>query len=351
MGIRRKGINCIKRDTSHMKAIINVSLQKDVDLYDSDSLVVRWAKIFIEWYEKKPDFNRTVLMEYGRTQWLLRFLSGEIRVIPQAPGAPKGFEGMGYLVGNDQDEARVLAPLIGPAFALWPDFLNDACSAVKPFSIPPKREMPEFINIIERGKRSIVIAEALLAKGRQYMREENMEEANKAFSISRGTYGLFANYERKRWHLMVPYQVISNRATVAEASGDIFLARFDSRCTLAMKPDHLRTYERIPRLLREFGAGELADEADELFEEAEELAAETKTGDEAIKRWKELAERGIFLLSVPAIIYSMEGELTKERRKEIMETGIDDIYAPINWDPSVHPMLPFIKKNEIDSGF
>lgn len=351
MGISRRGIKCIKRDITHMKAIMNASLQKDVDLYDSDSLVIRWAKIFIAWYEKKKDFERTMMMEYGRTQWLTRFLLGEIRAIPQAAGAPKGYESMGYLVGNDKDESRVLAPLLAPAFALWPDFLGDVFRAVRPLRAPPERPLPEFINVLERGQRSVAVAEALLAKGREFMQREDLEGALEALSISRGTYGLFANYERKRWHEAVPYQVVSNRATVAEASGDIFLARFDSRVTLAMKPDHARTYARIPRLLREFGAGELADEAEALLEEVSMYSAEGHTGEEAAEEWKEFARRGIFLLSVPAIIYSMEDELTPGLRSEIMETGINDIYAPVNWEPAAHPILPFLKRNEIDNGF
>jgi hypothetical protein len=87
-----------------------------------------------------------------------------------------------------------------------------------------------------------MLADDELRMGREALAANNAGDAMKHFMP-----GL--NFHSRRWYVDAEFAIASNRATAAADLGHCGLARIDSRYTLAMKPDHVWTYERIPKIL------------------------------------------------------------------------------------------------------
>jgi hypothetical protein len=73
-----------------------------------------------------------------------------------------------------------------------------------------------------------------------------------------------------------------------------------------MKPDHVRTYERMPKIMEAFLCPQLLPRVNALLGEVHGLGAGTP------EQWKRLTGIGIALLSLTTIIWARVAEVTDE---------------------------------------
>jgi hypothetical protein len=120
------------------------------------------------------------------------------------------------------------------------------------------------------------------------------------------------------------------------------MVRIDSRYTLVIKPDHVRTYERMAKIAQAYSCPELIPRINALVDE---VKAE---GEKSQAEWRRLAQRGIALLSLSTIIAARTGGLTDEFLEERIRIGIEDMYTPANVGADVYPVLPWLTEADLD---
>ena len=110
-----------------------------------------------------------------------------------------------------------------------------------------------------------------------------------------------------------------------------------------MKPDHIRSYERCPKIAEKFNA-------DELKKMLEDLVKVVKVGyrERSLNEWKRIAARAVALIYLRAIVMSRIGKLDEEKIQEMMKNGIEDMYTPCNVGADVMEPLPWLSDNDIE---
>ena len=104
----------------------------------------------------------------------------------------------------------------------------------------------------------------------------------------------------------IPFPVYSNLATAAAQAGIWPLARAASVLTLSVKPDHAKTYEKLPRIAKEMGATGAEEKLTQLAEDVK------KGGD-----FKEFAKRANSLLSVKCFTTNEDGDALEEMNTKV----------------------------------
>lgn len=340
MGLNK---NSPKRTMTHIKALMSANLTGGQRVFDENDVAIRWAKIFIAWYERK-DWQSLAKAEYSRCQWAFRQIFKEIETIPRAVPKPGEvpFTAGDYIVGSDQDDARRLAPHYEIAFSQWPEFTNDLHKCIRGCPQPKgsdKRNVRDEMR--KMGSQTAIIAKHMLDKGRESLRMNNIEDALNTLCISKQCYEDAAKAMGKRWYEIAEFAVASNRATCNEYLGDFNLCRYDSRFTLVMKPDHERTYQRIPKIARVFESTQVVERADALLERIGKGVKHTAA------EWRQFAKEGIMLLGLAALTLGRVGKLTPEKAAELAEIGVDDCFTSVNWPESLHPHLPWLKESDM----
>jgi hypothetical protein len=145
-----------------------------------------------------------------------------------------------------------------------------------------------------------------------------------------------------RWYMNGPWSISSNRATAGENLRVWIAALYDTRFTLLLAPDHLRSYERLPKIV----AALFAPKLEKIM--ADFVVQVKKVPKRPIGEWRRLAARAIALCSVPAIVYSRVGKLTPEKIEELVRVGIDDLYEPLGVGPDVIPPLPWLRDEDLE---
>lgn len=331
------------RNMTHIKSLMAANLTGH-PLYEENDVAIRWAKIFIAWYERK-DWQSLAKAEYSRCQWGFRQIFQEIETIPRAVPKPGEipFTAGDYIIGSDQDDARRVAPHFEIAFSQWPEFVNDLhrCIRGKPVPKTPDRSKNVRDEMRKMGAQTAIIAKRMLDKARESLRMNNIEDALNTLCISKQCYEDAAKAMGKRWYEIAEFAVASNRATCAEYVGDFNLCRYDSRFTLVMKHDHERTYQRIPKIAKMFESTQVIERANALLTRIGKGVKHTQA------EWKEFAKEGVMLLGMAALTLGRVGKLTPEKAAELAEIGINDSFTSVNWPGSVHPHLPWLKDGDI----
>jgi hypothetical protein len=145
-----------------------------------------------------------------------------------------------------------------------------------------------------------------------------------------------------RWYMNGPWNMASNRATAGDALEAWPAALYDTRFTLLLTPDHVRSYERLPKIAAAFFASELEIKLRDLVVEVK------RKPKRPMGEWRKLAARAIGLLSIPAVIYSRIGKLTEEKIQELIRVGIDDMYEPISVGPDVIETPSWLKDEDLE---
>ena len=184
-------------------------------------------------------------------------------------------------------------------------------------------------------------ASKYLDQAREIMRSGNYFYAMTFMTSIKRLY-LDIGRPSQRWYNHGNFAVISNIATCALKEGFWNIARIGIRYTLQMKPDHQRSYTNLHQIATAFKANQLIDEFKEIAKDV------TEKSQRSFNEWRNLANKVIGLTSLKAFSYAIVNKLTDDIRKEVIETGIDDLYSSISVDSSLLPVLPYLKSTDIE---
>jgi hypothetical protein len=193
---------------------------------------------------------------------------------------------------------------------------------------------------LENKFESANMLSAFLEQGRQKHRDRSYKEAIAMLTLAKRSI-VEAMQPSHRWYTNANFAIVSNRASCAEACKHWWLCRADTRMTLVMAPNHIRSYERLPRIADAFHAKELAAELINFVKTVKSVA------DRPIGEWRRFTRTAVALISIPALMHSRMGTLTQELREELLEIGIEDIYTPVNVEFDVLPPLPWLTEDDL----
>lgn len=336
------------RTIEQAEELINAKLPA-ADFYplwgeDPDDVIIRWARIMIA-YARKEDWKEMAKREYNRSQWAFKLVFNEIESVPPSDSQLPLNQ---FNMRNDQDMTRKVEEEITIMIVDWPDFviqLHDMFRKPdKGFNKKIREKTPNFRYDISRENKSQVstIMNLFLEKGRQELTAKHFQQATEIFSMCKRSC-IEQALPSHRWYINAPFAIASNRATCSAFLGRWDFCRIDTRYTLLMKPDHVRSYERLPKIAQAFYADQLANIFSDMIKEIKSNQ-ETSPGE-----WKQYANKAIGLLSLSAIVYSRQGRLDEERIEVFMRIGIEDAYTSVNVPIDLHPILPWLTENDFES--
>jgi hypothetical protein len=211
------------------------------------------------------------------------------------------------------------------------------------FDLEMEKVEQDFAGALTRWSKaeSTLTGRGILDQARQKMSNKEYGEAIKLLTFGKRYYTQ-AMLPGQRWYMSGPFAVVSNRATCAEHDEHWNMARIDTRFTLLMLPDHVRSYERLPRIAESFFAPKLKAQLLALVKFVH--AQKTRS----VIEWRKLANRAVAMISMAAIIHSRMGTLTEAKIQELMRVGIEDMYTPITVDPGVLPPLPWLTTEDVE---
>jgi hypothetical protein len=308
--------------------------------YNEDLMILRWKDVFMAFFDGDENWKTLVLEEQKRCPWIFSFLFDETGKIPFPDICDSP------VVRN----ANRMCEMLAVCFYDWPDMMLEMYHLVR------TRYSPEFERKIQRmtpcirneyrrdGKWQMSeISTSFLDNGRSALMTGNYAEAFALLTLARRYYGE-AMRPGARWYLGAPWQIVSNRALAEERLSLWSLCRSDTRFTLFLRNDHIKSYERLPKIAESCGALELAKELERFVWEVKKGAEGRGSGE-----WRKLARKGVALVSVSAMMLSKMGMLTKEKREELYRVGIDDMYTSVNVTCDLLPTLPWLSDDDRDS--
>ena len=181
-----------------------------------------------------------------------------------------------------------------------------------------------------------------LERGRTAHRSQNYPKAITLFTMSK-RYFVEAMKPAQRWYLNAPFALLSNRGTCAEYCNQWTLARHDTRFTLMMKPDHIRSYQRLPKIAQQFNAPKLKVMLEDLLKIVKFGYRERSENE-----WLKLARKAVALISLRAIVLSRIDRLDEKKIEELINDGIEDMYTSCNVGADVMEPLPWLGDNDVE---
>jgi hypothetical protein len=325
------------RTWAHLQALLDARLgTKPLFGKDANEPMRRWARIFMA-FDRNQDWRSMVRAENARSKAFMKIVLDEDSDLPFNLFNRGGFD----------EEVRHSALCVRDAIVDWPEFLIAVHDLVRKRSRPFTDEAMEgapdprtFQDARMLPTRRAGVA-AALQQERAELTAGHMDRALYHGQDARNEM-YYINFASGRWYVGAEFAIASNRATAAACLGHWGLVRMDSRFTLAMKPDHVRTYERMPRIIEAHFCPELLPRVERLLVEVHGLKSGTA------EEWGRLAGQGIALLSLSTIILARMGRLTDEVLAQRVSVGIEDMYCPINVPPDVHPLLPWLTEDDLD---
>lgn len=334
--INRLGGVFTRRTREQLQKLVEATLpHSDGPLFegDSDTVVYRWLRLILAFHDKENDkFITLAKEEEEKAPGLIRYLFDETK--------------LQYMKGTD--EMKQFAEPLHFTLIEWPDFIielhNTLRTEDKKFNQTIMRFVPAYSDCscsnfkTQMGKMGF----DFLERGRNAQRSGNYIKAIALFTMSK-RYFVEAMKPSQRWYLNAPFALVSNRGTCCENCKQWALARHDTRFTLLMKPDHVRSYERLPKIAAEFYAMELKDMLLELLK-----YVKSDIRGRSMNEWRRLAQKGIALTSIQAIVLSRLGKLDEEKINELMLVGIEDMYTSCNSSGDILPPLPWLTDDDIE---
>ena len=192
----------------------------------------------------------------------------------------------------------------------------------------------------KRRAEMVENANKFLDKGRNQLKGNNYEQSLVTFSQCKN-WIISSLAAEARWYTKKEFfPMITNRASAAHRLKMWDLLRIDSRFALLMKPDHSKTYQKLQEISNALYAPGLKEDFMSIYEESQKA----KTPEE----FNTLAKKAIGLLSLSSFYYSRIGKLTDSRKKELEDVGIENMYTVINLPSYEHPMLPWLKEENLE---
>ncbi|KAK8899041.1 hypothetical protein M9Y10_001338 [Tritrichomonas musculus] len=313
-------------------------------IFEDGNLTVRWAKLCIAYLQNK-NWKDIAKEEYEKNDLIFKVIFNDIdvsQIQPEDPNHPES-----YVEGSKSEEVRALGGMIKQAMRDWPDFVIELCKLLKGKvtqqfieQVESETPDPESELTTEHKEQMKMIAQHFLDQGRTTLSNRQFDQAIQCFTFAKRGYFESAQPSR-RFYLHAPFAVVSNRATAAAYMNMWNLVRIDTRYTLAMKPDHAKSYLRLPKIAEGFKAKQLYEIFQNIAQKVE--SASVKEDEE----WKNLAKIAIGLTSVTAIAFAAAGILTEEKKEELIQTGIEDCFCPVNVGVE-YPLLPWLNPSDIE---
>jgi hypothetical protein len=180
-----------------------------------------------------------------------------------------------------------------------------------------------------------------LENGREGLRNKEYESSYFMFLQARRNF-VQAMRPGERFYMNAPFMVSSNRATCLERSASWPIALIDTRFTLIMQPNHMKSYERLPMIADGMNAPQLHAYVSIFLSQVKEEP------NRSMQEWKRLAARAIALISLPAIIMSRLGLLNESTIKYLTRVGIEDMYETVNVTADILPPLPWLTEADVE---
>jgi tetratricopeptide (TPR) repeat protein len=312
----------ISRDITDLQGLLNAGFETI-----SGSPMKPWAEIFIAW-ETGEHWQSLANAERTRLSGVIARASKTLQgTAPPTEANPTSFDPR-----SEDDLARIYGPYLAEVLRDWPVFLTDLQRfyswTLGPISATDKTSEPDAL------RRD---AAAALEDGKTAMRADDRLTGLKCFTKARHAMSL-SNFPGRKWYLGADFAISSNRSRCAVTLRNWALARIDSRFTLAMKPDHIATYNTISAMAKGHGC---RPECVAMHSRIEALVREVESGNLNDEQWQNAAQRGIALLSLSTVIAARTGGLTDQFLEERVKIGIEDMFAAITVSPEVHPLLPW----------
>jgi hypothetical protein len=191
------------------------------------------------------------------------------------------------------------------------------------------------------GKHSrVAFAANLLEKARQTLGSGGYNETVVYLTVATRSF-YDAMRPELRWYVNGWFQVMSNRALAAERRGDWNLCRHDTRLTIFMKNDHMKSYERLPVIAAAFKAAMLKGELEKFVMQLK--ANPPKNSGE----WRAAARSAVAMVSITAIMESLADRWTVELQTELEKVGIDDMFTPVTVGDDILEYLPWTHPSDL----
>ena len=354
IGLVRKGQHVsLQRNCSHLAKLLKLQYDGQ-SVFDADTRepMKRWAAIFMSYLRKGPDdhWKRLVQDEWSLSKETVTAILDPVHV-EKNPIPMVLFDRDGRLFREDMILAseyygsQKTYPMLSGMFPSivdfttvdylkraikeWPDMASDMRTLLR---LEYRAE-----NRGSLSKNEVPDDDVMKNEDCHHEIEELINESWTAIHEGRYRDGLDACTKAKqivlgmiptteRWYKHASFVIASNRATCAALLEEWELARLDSMITLMMKPDHIRTYERLPRIASAMFCPRLADY---LRKFVDRVKSSPSLDDES---WRKFAKMGVAFLSLDV----MWGSRTKQNWYDIF---IDDFSSNPPWKLGIEDEL------------
>ena len=350
IGLIRRGQTVdLIRTATHLEELVNLEHEgRDVFGEDKVEPMKRWARIFLIYMQTGPtaEWERLVRREFRASEDLVLNILDPVCVeknpIPKVffDTDERDFEDVidNGVENEDNENDRVyemLPPIedfttsdyLKRAMKQWPDMASAIRKVLKLESQDEQVSATQSIDSLNRvndeearDKECHRKIEELINESRIAIQEgryrDGIDACTKAKQI---VLGMIPTSER--WYEHASFVIASNRATCAALLEEWELARLDSMITLMMKPDHIRTYERLPRIASAMFSPRLADFSRRWLDGMKAVSADDTD-------WEENAQMGIALMRL-IVIWS--SRLADNWTKEPQHHGVGEFFTPIYW--------------------
>ncbi|OHT04078.1 TPR Domain containing protein [Tritrichomonas foetus] len=317
---------------------------------DRDDVNVRYFDLVSAFYHKSRNLTNLIKKENQRNSKMVDCVLRDKKIEINDPEVAGMFNQFVY--GNKNDEVYVHGAYLVTAMQEWPDLLANMMSVVR--KLPKSRILEDTLRQLSYNHKDTININSLLNQklikegneklelGRKLMTNKDILKAYLAFSEAKAKFETVAMNTRTRWYQHAPFAIVSNRCTCAVILKEWNIARIDARFTLEMKPDHQRTYEKLPLIAEAFGAPRIKAQLELNLKKIAEGTVKTEN------QWKQLAQYSSVAISLTSLILSKNRSLTEEMLQEMLKRGIDDMYTPVNLKPDMFPMLPWVPRDSLE---
>jgi hypothetical protein len=206
-------------------------------------MVLRWAEIILDFHAAKNTWKEKAAAEHDICPWMFQILFEEAPKQPRNPA-------------NDRDFVQCNANRIWERLALcmldWPDLVIELHHVLRPtrsamFELKVRKAAPRTADEASRSGKLLMarIGTMFLDKGREQLSGGHSVQSLPLFTMA-SRYYAEAMKPGQRWFENAPFQIVSNRARAAAVQQLWNLCRHDTRMTIYMQNDHIRSYERLP---------------------------------------------------------------------------------------------------------
>jgi len=344
--MQRKQPVYIKRTQQNIEDMIASEFDGDTLFRpEKDEIILRWTRFMLN-YANKKEWKSLAKEEYKRSDLLFKLLFRTIPNIPPSDTVLKaGVDG--FCLGEPSEEARRISSLMLCAFKEWPEFLIELRHLfLKPdrsFNETVRNEAPDILFDLQNEQKESYMEYCFnfLENGRVCLAKGQLMTSFEKFTLAKRACFEVA-FPSDRWYVSpnAPFAIVSNRSTASFKLQKWNISRIDCRYTLFMKPDHVRTYDRLPIIMKMLFCEELVSDMEAIKLEASDPKEKTEL------EWTSLASKAIGLLSLKAIVLARLGQLTEEEKQKCINAGLEDLYTPSNFSPNEYPILPWLKEGD-----